>query len=39
MDVFNIVSYQVKGLLSMYHPEKYFKSFCNDKFYQPNFTV
>ena len=39
MDVCNRVSHQVKGLLSIYHREKYFKSFRNGKFYQPNFTV
>ena len=39
MNIFNTVSHQVKGLLSIYHREKYFKSFCNGKFYQPNFTV
>ena len=39
MDIFNTVSHQAKGLLSIYHREKYFKSFYNDKFYQPSFTV
>ena len=42
MDICNRVSHQVKGLLSIYHREKvlfFKKSFCNGKFYQPNFTV